>query len=124
MDADAVTQLHESAELVDGEYMLHPIREMLGDVTRVFAECLRGLARFPSTDTILERLRQVPVIECGERFDAVGEQLVDEAFVEVEPLGIGRATALREDARPRDRKSIRLDAERFHELDVALVAMV
>ena len=97
---------------------------MLGHVARVVAERLRSLARFPSADTILERLRQVPVVERGEGFDAVGEQLVDEAIVEVEPFGIGRAAALRKDARPGDGKSVCLDAEGFHQLDVALVAVV
>ena len=41
VDADAVAELHEGAELVDREDVLHAIGEMLGDVAGVVAERLR-----------------------------------------------------------------------------------
>jgi len=64
------------------------------------------------------------VVERGEGLDAVGQQLVHEAVVEVESLRVGRAASIGKHPRPCDRESVCLDAERFHELDVALVAMV
>ena len=69
--------------------MLHAIGQMLGHVAGVVAECLGGVARLPAADPVLERLRQVPVIQRGERLDAVGEQFVDQTIVEVEPFGLG-----------------------------------
>ena len=124
VDADAIAELDERAELVDREDVLHAIGQMLRDVARVVAERLRRVARLPAAAVVLQRLRQVPVIERRERLDAVGEQLVDEPVVEVEALRVRRAVALREHARPRDREAIGLDAQRLHQLHVLLVAMV
>ncbi len=53
-----------------------------------------------------------------------GEELVDEAVVEVEALGVGCAGALREDARPGDGEAVGLEAEGLHESDVFFVAVV
>src|SRR5262249_4708287 len=62
--------------------------------------------------------------ERGIGLDAVREQLVDQAIVEIQPLGIGRAAALRKHARPGDREAVRLDAERLDQLHVFLVAVI
>jgi len=62
-------------------------------------ECLGGVAGLPPA-AILQRLRQVPVIERRKRGDAVGDKVVEEPFVEVEALRIWRAGALREYPRP------------------------
>ena len=96
VDADAVAELDERAELVDREDVLHAIGQPLGDVAGVVGERLRRVARFPAADAVLQRLRQVPVIERRERLDAVREQLVDEPVVEVEALRVRRSGALRE----------------------------
>ena len=102
VDADVVPELHEGAELIDGENVLHAIGEMLGDVAGVLPERLGRLARLPAAATILKRLRQVPVVERGEGLDAVGQQLVHEAVVEIEALGVGRAASTGEHPRPCD----------------------
>ena len=44
----------------------------------------RRRSRAPASRRVLERLRQVPVVERDERLDPVREQLVDEPVVEVE----------------------------------------
>ena len=124
MDPDAVAQLDECAELVDREEVLHAIGEVLRNVTRVVGECLRRVARLPAAAVVLQRLRQIPVIQSRERLDAVREELVDQPVVEVEALRVRRAGALRKHPRPGDRESIGLDAQRLHQLDVLLVAMV
>ena len=124
MDADPVPQLHEGAELVDGEDVLHAVGEPLRDVAGVGGERVRGVARLPAAPTVLERLRQVPVVQGGKRLDAVREQLVDQAVVEVEPLRVRGAVALREHPRPRDREAVGLHAQRLHQLHVFLVAVI
>ena len=61
------------------------------------------------TRRVLQRLRQVPVIEGRERCDAVGDELVEEPVVEVEalrlarrcPAGISGATKSRTDTQRR-----------------------
>ena len=78
----------------------------------------------PAADAVLQRLRQIPVIQRRVGFDAVFQELIDQPVVEIEPLGIRSAAAFRKHPRPRDRKSIGLDAEIPDQADVFLVAMV
>ena len=78
----------------------------------------------PAADAILQRLRQVPVIKRGIGLDAVGEQFIEQAVVEIESLGIRLACSFRKHPRPGDGETIRLDAEVFDEADVFLVAVV
>lgn len=65
--------LHEGCELVDGKEMPNPVAQMLGDITRVVGECLGCVAGLPAVPAILQRLRQIPMIERCERYDPVGE---------------------------------------------------
>ena len=64
------------------------------------------------------------MIQRRKRLNAVGQQLVDKAVVEIEAFWIRCAGSFREDARPCDRESIGLCAERLHQLDVFLVQMI
>jgi hypothetical protein len=104
--------------------VLHPIAELLGDVARVLGERLRSVRRLPAAEPVLECLRQVPVVQGREGLDADGEQLVDEAAVEVDPFRIRLARAFREDPRPRDREPVRRGADRFEQRDVFPVPVV
>ena len=83
----------------------------------VVREPVCGLAGGPSTG-VLERLRKIPVVQRDDRFDAGGEQLVDERAVEVETRGVRRALPGRYDARPRDREAVRVHAELREEGDI------
>src|ERR1044071_7467916 len=124
MNSPAVTNLDERAKLVDSEDVFHSISQSRRNVAGVIRERLRRLASFPTTETILQRLRQVPVIERGERLNAIREQLVDKAVVKVEALRIRWTITVRKHARPRDREAIRLHAERLHQLHVFFVTMI
>src|ERR1044072_9287643 len=64
------------------------------------------------------------MIQRRERLDAVRQQLVDKAIVEIEAPWIWRAGPFREDARPCDRESIGPCTQRLHELDVFLVETI
>ena len=70
--------------LVEGRPVLDPVAEALGDDGGVRGEVLGGVARRPAAP-VLERLRQVPVVERDERGDAGLQQAVDQPVVEVEP---------------------------------------
>ena len=63
--------------------MADAVAEPRGDDLGVLGERVDRLARGPAA-AVLERLRQVPVVERDEGLDAVREQLVDEPVVEVE----------------------------------------
>ena len=60
----------------------------------------------PAAKTVLERLRQVPMIQGDERLDAVRQQFIQQPVIEIEALGIWRIRSIRKYPRPRDRKSI------------------
>ena len=87
-----------------------PVAEPRDDDLGVFRERLDGLARRPAA-LVLERLREVPVVQRHERLDAVREQVVDEPVVEVEARLVHAPAALGQDARPRDREAERAEAE-------------
>ncbi len=106
-----VATLHERGELVDGEVVFHAVAELSGDIASVVPERPGRLLRLPAAVPVLERLRQVPVVERGERLDASREQFINEAAVEVYPLRIRCAGTLREDAGPGDREPVRGGAD-------------
>src|SRR5687767_7794292 len=100
--ANSVPQLDERAELIDREKVFHSIRKTLGNITGIIAERLRGIARLPTTAVVLQRLRQVPVIESGKWLNVVSEQFIDQAVVEIETFWVWRTGALRKYPRPGD----------------------
>src|SRR5581483_10883459 len=110
MVAPAVPDPRDDPRLVVRDPVLHAVAEARADDLDVLAERVDDPAGRPAA-MLIEHLRRVPVEERAERRDAVVEQLVDEAVVEVEPLRIDGATSLRQDARPRDREAKRVDAE-------------
>src|SRR5205814_5608098 len=75
-------------------------------------------AGLPSAEPVLERLRQIPMIQRHKRFDAVGQKFVQKAIVEVEAFGVRGAGSFRKHPRPRDRKTIGFDAQLLDQADV------
>jgi hypothetical protein len=98
------------------------IRELAGGVAGVVGESLGCGSAGPAT-FVLEGLGQIPVEERGVRLDAGGLQFLEEALVKVEAFGIGRARALRENARPSDGEAECFRAQFLHERDILLVAV-
>ncbi len=121
--AAAVAQVDEGADLVRRHEAADPIGEPARDEARVVGEGPRRLARLPAAEARLQRLRQVPVVEGGDRFDAGAEQRVDEAFVEGQAFRVRCARTVGEDARPGDREPVRIDPEILHRLDVLGISM-
>src|SRR5262245_35499198 len=118
-----MAQFHECRALVEREEVPRPVAELFGDISGIARECLGGVAPFPPA-AILQRLRQVPVVERRERRDAIGDEVVEETVVEVEALRIWRADALWEYPRPRNREPIRCGGERLHGLHIVSISVV
>src|SRR5262245_7836988 len=118
-----MSEIDECAKLVDREEMADAVAQLLGHVAGVVRERIDGVAVLPST-LVLQRLRQLPVIQRGERRDPGSDQLVDQAVVEVETLRVWLTGPGREDARPGDGEPIRVRAEVLHQRDILLIAMI
>jgi len=88
----------EGAHLVHGHDALAAVGELAGGVA---GEELGRVAILPSA-VVLERLRQVPVVERAEGLDAGRKQGIEQALVEVDAGGVGLAGSGGEDACPRD----------------------
>ena len=83
MLAHAVAEPGDHPRLVLRDPVADTIAQRVGHDLDVLGEGVHGLAHRPAP-AVLERLRQIPVIERDERLDPVGEQLVHEPVVEVE----------------------------------------
>jgi hypothetical protein len=119
----SIARIGERAELVDGEDVLHAVGELVGDISGVLSEGFGRVARLPAT-LVLQRLRQVPMVQRGERLDAGSLQLIDETVVEIDALRIGLAGSLRKNAGPGDGEPVGFRADVLHQRDVFLVTVI
>ena len=119
----AVAEHADAPRLVVGDEAAHAIAELIGDHVDVLDEGVDGGAVGPAA-RVLERLRQVPVVERDERLDAGLEQPVDEPIVERQARRVRLPAPAREDARPGDREAVGAEAEPLHELDVLGPAVI
>jgi hypothetical protein len=60
--AGAVAKFHEGGEFVDGEEMPDAVAQLLRDVASVIGKRLGGVTGLPTAPSILQGLRQTPVI--------------------------------------------------------------
>ena len=118
-----VPQHRHDVGLVDRDPVLDPVREPLADQLGVLGEAVDGVAVEPAA-LVLERLRQVPVVQRGHRLDASLEQPVDQSLVEVQPLRVRRPRPLRLHPRPRDREAVAAQPEPRHQVEVLVQAVV
>src|SRR4249920_594139 len=95
--AGAVTEEGRAPRLVHGRPDGDTIRERVVHELRIIGESVGSVAGGPPA-RVLERLREIPVIESEYRCDAGGEQFVDEPAVEVEARLVGGAAAIWLDA--------------------------
>nr|ACR50752.1 conserved hypothetical protein [Streptomyces longisporoflavus] len=103
--------------LVEGRPVLDPVAQTLGDDGGVGGEVLGRLAGRPAA-AVLERLREVPVVERGEGGDARLQQAVHQPVVEGDPGLVHRPVPAGDDTRPGEREAVRADPEPLHEADV------
>src|SRR5690606_14593988 len=82
-----------------------------------------GVPGGPAAD-VLQRLRQVPVVERHVRRDAGGEQGIHEPVVEVQAFGVHRAGAVGDDPGPGYGEPVGPQPDLPHQLHVVGVAVV
>ena len=109
--------------LVQGGPVLDPVAECTVHNGGVLGKTVGRVAQWPAA-RVLDRLRKVPVVEGQPRRDAVVEQLVDEAPVEVQSGRVGRAGAGRLHPRPGNRETVRVEAQPLHHRHVIAVTVV
>ena len=108
--AGAVAEERRAPRLVERGPVAHPVAERAVHERRVLGEPGGGVPGRPAAG-VLQRLRQVPVVERQPRLDAVGQQLVDQPPVEVQPGRVGRAGAVGLHPRPGHREPVRRQAQ-------------
>ena len=77
VDAPAIAEVHEPSGFIDREDGFDAVAEARRHMPCIISERLRGFAGPPPADPVLERLRQIPMIQAQPRFDAGGQQFVD-----------------------------------------------
>ena len=92
-----VTLLGNNLRLVDGQPSANSITQRLEEHRRVVGEPLGTISVLPSA-SILQGLRQVPVIKGGHGRDAPGEQPFDQPVIELEAPPVDGPAAIRKHA--------------------------
>jgi hypothetical protein len=123
VQAVAVAQLGERAHLIHRHEVLAAAGKFACRVSGIVGEGLGRIAILPAS-AVLQRLRQIPVVERAEGLNASFEQSVHQPLIEVHALLVRRARAGREDARPGGGEAKALQAHRLHDRDVLWIAMV
>src|SRR5262249_1195224 len=103
--------------------MLDPVAEPPGHDARVVREFCGRIAIEPAA-VLLQRLRQVPMIEAQPPRDAVRHEPIDQALVKVEAALLDRAAAGRKNARPRGRKPISGKIAACEQIDIVAPAVI
>jgi hypothetical protein len=89
----------------------------------VLGEALRRVAQRPAA-SVLEHLREIPVVQGDPGLDARCQQRVDQPRVEVDAGFVERPASVGLQARPGQREAVPADAEPGHQLNVLLVTVV
>ena len=121
--AHAVAEQRAHIGFVESGKMPNPVAIAARHQGGIVGEPKSDIAVLPSAK-IIQRLRQVPMIQAQPGLYAVAEQLVDQAIIEVEAQAVGLAAPLRQHARPGHGKPVDLRAKALHQRHVFPVAMV
>ncbi len=112
-----IAAVGDNPRLVERHPLFHAAIELAEHDLRIFGKPVRDVGVEPAA-AIIERCRQVPVIEREQRLDVVLEQLVDEAVVEIQSCGVHLAGARGQDAAPRNAEAVRLHSELSHQRNI------
>src|SRR5918999_3462867 len=123
VDAEAVTHPGRDPGLVQGDPEPNIIREGLVDDAGVLCEAFARIPVGPAAQ-VLQRLRQVPVVEREHRLDGALPQAVDEPAVEVEASLVGGTAPFGLDAGPGHGEAVGLHPKLGHQVEVFFQAVV
>src|SRR5215217_6398586 len=123
VEADAVAQPGRDPGFVQRDPERDRVRERLVDYASVLGEPLARLPYGPPA-TVLERLRQVPVVEGEHRLYGALPKSVYEPTVVVQSLLVRRATTVGLNPRPGDGETVSLQPEARHEVEVIFDAVI
>ena len=123
MVAHTVSEQRVDIGLVEDRPMLHAVAEPPSHHARVICERCGRIAIEPAA-LLLQRLRQVPMIDAQPRRDAVRDEPIDQALVKVEAARLDRAAARRQNARPRGRKPISGKIAACEQIDIVAPAVI
>ena len=115
--AEEVAEPGDAPGLVDRGGGGDPVADPAHDDLGIVGEPAGDVAVAPAAE-VGQRRRKLPVVEGGEGPDAAGEQAVDQPVVEVEALGVRRAAAFGQDARPGHREAVGVEAGALHQVEV------
>lgn len=109
--------------LVQGDPVLDPITVSFKEEAGVRDEIIDDLAlvvRLPTSVSLLQLEREVPVVQRNPRCDALGEQGVDQLIIVCQTRFVHRVvfSSQRFDSGPRDREPVRVGSVELEELDV------
>src|SRR5579875_1770989 len=99
MDTDAVAQEGRAPGFIMCDPSGHAVAQALRHDLSIVGESLHGITILPAA-LILQGLGQIPVIEGDERLNAMSEQSVYQAIIEIQPLLIDRTCSSGLDAWP------------------------
>ena len=105
VQAQQVTQKRRNVRLVEHNEVLHPVAVAFGHKGRVVGKPVGDITVLPAA-FVLERLRQVPMVQAEPGRDARPQKRVDKPVVEVAAFGIGPPAPLGEEAAPGGRKAV------------------
>jgi hypothetical protein len=92
MAAHAVAEQRVNVGLIEHRPMLDAVAEALRHDARVIGEFVGDIALEPAA-LVLQRLRQIPVVEAKPWRDAAGDEAVDQTVVEIKAAMLNRARA-------------------------------
>jgi hypothetical protein len=115
--AKQVAAIGHDPGLVERHPLRHAPIELPKHDARIFGEPFADVAVEPSA-AIVQRGRQVPVVERHQGLNALLEEAVDEPVVEIEAACVDRPGALRQYPAPCNAEAISAEPELLHEADV------
>ncbi len=118
-----VTQQGMNVGLVQHQERVHPVAQALGSHLRVIGEPEGRVAVGPAAP-LLQRLRQVPMVEAHPRRYTRSHQAVEESVVEIEASRRQAPAPGWHEPRPRERQAVRTYPQPREQGNVFLVALV
>ena len=108
MTAGAISEHRLNVGLVEHRPVLDAVAQAPGRDLRIVGELFSDVAVGPAA-LLLQRLRQVPMIEAKPRRNAARNEPIDQAIVKIKAARFDGAGARRQNSRPRRREAISLE---------------